>query len=376
MRATYLWAIAIAIALLAWLGSGQLNQEAVVYDESIAQRNIQERSLLNDQAPTQVRVVRSQAQTKTRVASVRGKTENKRTVQVRTELQGRIVKRGVERGQSVAAGDLLCALAIEDRLAALVESQQQLAQARIDFDGAKRLKAKGYNSESAIAAARARLASTQAELTRRELTLQKTRVTAPFAGFVEDVHLEVGDFATPGAPCVTLVDQNPMLLVGRVSERVVQSVKPGMAATGIIAGRESVSGPITFVGQQDDPTTRTYAIEIELNNEDGLIRSGLTTEIRIPVAETLAHKVSPALFSLDDRGGYGIKVVNDDNIVEFYTVSVVSEDADGVWVQGLPNAANVITVGQELVVNGERVDPVFVAETLATSAPMSQQVGS
>jgi multidrug efflux system membrane fusion protein len=62
--------------------------------------------------------------------------------------------------------------------------------------------------------------------------------------------------------------------------------------------------------------------------------------------------------------------------VEFYTVSVVSEDADGVWVQGLPNAANVITVGQELVVNGERVDPVFVAETLATSAPMSQQVGS
>lgn len=376
MRATYLWAIAIAIALLAWLGSGQLNQEAVVYDESIAQRNIQERSLLNDQAPTQVRVVRSQAQTKTRVASVRGKTENKRTVQVRTELQGRIVKRGVERGQSVAAGDLLCALAIEDRQAALVESQQQLAQARIDFDGAKRLKAKGYNSESAIAAARARLASTQAELKRRELRLQKTRVTAPFAGFVEDVHLEVGDFATPGAPCVTLVDQNPMLLVGRVSERVVQSVKPGMAATGIIAGRESVSGPITFVGQQDDPTTRTYAIEIELNNEDGSIRSGLTTEIRIPVAETLAHKVSPALFSLDDRGGYGIKVVNDDNIVEFYTVSVVSEDADGVWVQGLPNAANVITVGQELVVNGERVDPVFVAETLATSAPMSQQVGS
>jgi multidrug efflux system membrane fusion protein len=376
MRATYLWAIAIAIALLAWLGSGQLNQEAVVYDESIAQRNIQERSLLNDQAPTQVRVVRSQAQTKTRVASVRGKTENKRTVQVRTELQGRIVERGVERGQSVAAGDLLCALAIEDRHAALVESQQQLAQARIDFDGAKRLKAKGYNSESAIAAARARLASTQAELKRRELTLQKTRVTAPFAGFVEDVHLEVGDFATPGAPCITLVDQNPMLLVGRVSERVVQSVKPGMAATGIIAGRESVSGPITFVGQQDDPTTRTYAIEIELNNEDGLIRSGLTTEIRIPVAETLAHKVSPALFSLDDRGGYGIKVVNDDNIVEFYTVSVVSEDADGVWVQGLPNAANVITVGQELVVNGERVDPVFVAETLATSAPMSQQVGS
>ena len=80
-------AIAIAIGLIAWLGSGQLSKEEVVYDESIAQRNIQERTLLSDQAPTQVRVVRSQAQTKTRLASVRGKTENKRTVQVRTSFK-------------------------------------------------------------------------------------------------------------------------------------------------------------------------------------------------------------------------------------------------------------------------------------------------
>lgn len=376
MRGTYLWAIAIAITLLVWLGSGQLDSENVVYDETIAQRNIQERSLLSDQAPTQVRVIRSQALAKTRFASVRGKTENKRTVQVRTEIQGRIVKRSVERGQSVVAGEQLCALAVEDRQAALVESQQQVTQARIDFDGAKRLKAKGYNSESAIAAARTRLASAQAELKRRELTLQKTSITAPFAGFVEDVHLEVGDFATPGSPCITLVDQNPMLLVGRVSERVVQYIKPGITATGIIGDGDSVSGPVTFVGQQDDPTTRTYAIEIELDNRDKRIRSGLTTEIRIPIAEALAHKVSPALFSLDDRGGYGIKIVNDDNVVEFYTVSVISEDADGVWVQGLPNTVNLITVGQELVVNGERVAPVFVAETLATSSMVSQQAGS
>ena len=93
-----------------------------------------------------------------------------------------------------------------------------------------------------------------------------------------------------------------MLLVGRVSERIVQCLKPGMTATGLITGRDSVSGPVTFVGQQDDPKTRTYAIEIELDNQDGSIRSGLTTEIQ-PVPKTLAHKVSPALFSLDDRGG-------------------------------------------------------------------------
>ena len=98
------------------------------------------------------------------------------------------------------------------------------------------------------------------------------------------------------------------------------------------------------------------------------MRSGLTTQIRIPVAQALAQKVSPALFSLDDNGGYGIRVVNDDNRVEFYTVDVIAEESDGVWVTGLPNKTRIITVGQELVVSGERVDPVLVNTSLATSS--------
>ncbi|NCF76231.1 MAG: HlyD family efflux transporter periplasmic adaptor subunit, partial [Proteobacteria bacterium] len=194
---------------------------------------------------------------------------------------------------------------------------------------------------------------------------------APFAGFIEDVNLEIGDYVQPGAPCATLVDMNPMLMVGRVGERLVQRVNPGMEAIGSFGDKTEVRGPITFVGQQDDPKTRTYAIEVELDNADGTLRSGLTAQIRIPIAQALAQKVSPALFSLDDNGGYGVRVVNDDNRVEFYTVDVIAEDSDGVWVTGLPNETKIITVGQELVVSGERVDPVLVNTSLATSSASS-----
>ena len=377
MRSTYLWAAGIAVLLLAWLASGQLNQEPVVFDPSIAERNEQDLNQLNDQTPTRVRVVQSQAQLKTRYASVRGKTQNKRTVQVRTEIQGRMVNRAVERGQSVAANQLLCGLSVDDRQAALVESQQRVNQARIDYEGAKQLRAKGYNSESAIAAAKANLATARAELKRRDLALQKTEVRAPFAGFVEDVHLEIGDYAQPGTACATLVDLNPMLLVGRVSERVVLNIEPGIEAIGELTDRSVVRGPITFVGQQDDPATRTYAIEVELNNESGKLRSGMTTQIRIPVEEAFAHKISPALFSLDNEGGYGVRVVNNNDRVEFYSVTVVAEDEDGVWVSGLPNTSNIITVGQELVISGERVDPVFINETLAKSLkPAASEAGT
>ena len=152
---------------------------------------------------------------------------------------------------------------------------------------------------------------------------------------------------------------DPMLLVGRVSEQEVAELTVGQEAIGYLRNGVSVRGPVSFIGQQNDPTTRTYEIEIELANPQQSIRSGITTEIHIPVESVLAQKVSPALFSLDDNGGVGIRTINEDNIVEFHPVSILSDAVDGVWVSGLPNRAGVITVGQELVTAGERVDPVF-----------------
>ena len=49
MRATYLWAVAIAVLLVSWLASGQLDQEAVAYESSIAERNAESLTLMSDQ---------------------------------------------------------------------------------------------------------------------------------------------------------------------------------------------------------------------------------------------------------------------------------------------------------------------------------------
>jgi multidrug efflux system membrane fusion protein len=144
-------------------------------------------------------------------------------------------------------------------------------------------------------------------------------------------------------------------------------------ATGVLTDGRTVQGPVTFVGQQSDPLTRTYAVEIQLDNTDGALRSGITAEIKIPVDRVLAQRVSPALFALDDRGEIGIRVLDSDNIVHFHNIEIITEGPDGVWVTGLPNETAIITVGQEMVVAGERVDPDFrdrftsaVAQSLST----------
>jgi multidrug efflux system membrane fusion protein len=152
-----------------------------------------------------------------------------------------------------------------------------------------------------------------------------------------------------------------MLLVGRVAEKEVHLLELDQKVTGVLSDGTEVHGPVSFIGAQSDPATRTYAVEIEVPNPDYSLRSGLTTEIRIPVAEVMAQKISPALFALDDSGRIGVRTVNDDGVVEFHPVRIVRDEPDGVWVSGLPEVATLITVGQELVVPGEAVEVDFEA---------------
>ncbi len=374
MRATYLTATLIAVAIGLWLLSGQLGDEGPVRHENLAEQNRQNAARQLDAEPTRVRARVINASPQLQHVVLRGKTENKRTVSVKAETSGRIVERPVERGTAVEEGDLLCQISMEDRYASLTQSREALNQARIEYEGSLKLQERGYQSDTAIAQSKANLAAAEANLKRAEIDIQRTYIRAPFAGVVEDVHSEVGDYVSPGAACVTVVDLNPMLLVGRVAEKDVHLLKVDQPVTGVLADGSTVEGPVSFIGAQSDPATRTYAVEIQVPNESYELRSGLTTEIRIPVAEVMAHKLSPALFALDDAGRIGVRIINEQGQVEFHPVSIVRDEPDGVWVAGLPPVATLITVGQELVVPGEVVEVDFEASgEMPAQAPESAE---
>lgn len=355
MRKTYIAAGVIAVLTLVWFATGYFGSEPPSKPPSLATLNAQADAAGADLAPTPVRGRTIHAARLAERVGVSGKTENKRTVAVAAETRGRVVERPVERGDHVAAGDLLCRLAIEDREARMREAKEATNQARIEYEGSLRLKLTGHQSEAAIAQARARLASAQAQLEAALLDIDRTAVRAPFAGVLEETPLEVGDYVQPGGICAVVVDLHPMLLVGGISERDVPRFDVGSAASGRLATGETVAGVVSFVGHQADVGTRTYRVEVTVPNKDYALRSGVTTAIAIDVGEMTAHKVSPALLALDDDGTVGLRIVDAEDRVRFVAVDVVADDEDGVWVRGLPPVATVITVGHQYVVDGELV---------------------
>ena len=356
MRKTHLTALLIAAATVIWLASGYLGGvDAVADHPTIGEINSQHVANGDDGDPTVVRGQVIRATTLPEEVKIRGHTENKRTVDVRAETQGRVVERPVERGNVVAAGDLLCRLAIEDRQARVNQAKQAVDQARIEHEGSLRLKDGGFQSATAIAQARARLATAEAQLEAATLDYERTFIRAPFGGVVEQTRLEIGDYAQPATPCARIVDLDPMLLVGQVSEREVSRLTIGETATALLATGTTATGVISFIGHQSDPATRTYRVEATVANPDHQLLSGITADIVIVVGEVPAHQISPAVLALDDGGHLGVRTVDANDHIRFQRVEIVADGTDGVWVTGLAPVVTLVTVGHQLVVDGERV---------------------
>src|SRR3546814_20669342 len=81
----------------------------------------------------------------------------------------------------------------------------------------------------------------------------------------------------------------------------------------------------------------------------------MTAEIALPLSATQAHRVSPAVLTLSDKGEIGVKAVDADNRVVFHPVKIVDTDGEGTWVTGLPEQVTLITVGTEYVGPGDSV---------------------
>ena len=372
MRTTYITACIIGALVVIWLATGQLGESPPPPPSSITESNRRVAALKEERPPSRVRVATIHASEQSRVLTIRGRTQNKRSVVVQSQINGLVVNRTVERGDRVTKGDLLCRVSIEDRRARLIESQASAEQTKIEYEGALKLSKQGLQSDTAIAQSKAKLAASLARLKERKLELARLNILAPFDGTVEKTHMEVGQYVTPGSSCVTLVDLNPMLLIGQVAENELLFIKPGQLATATLPKGVNVSGEVTFIAKTAEKGTRTYSVEVHIDNSDFAISSGLTAQIKIPVESLRAQKISPALLVLSDEGQMGVRAINAENIVVFHGVNIIKDEVDGIWVTGLPDVAKIVVVGQQLVVAGETVAPTHDPLNLVGSAKESE----
>lgn len=366
-------AIIIAVVALAWLGSGVFRDEiqaaindagdpATVSDNNSAAPEKPE-TVVAEPADDEDRKFRVQtavfkARNRTQDIVLRGRTDSARTVQLMAETSGSIVNLYKGKGEPVKKGDRIARLSLRDREARRLEAVALVKQREIEHNAAAKLAAKGYKSETAVAAAEAQLDAARAALKRMQVEIDQLTVRAPFDGTISARHVQLGAFLGIGDPVVTIVDQDPILVVGNVSEREVGRISIGSNATATLVDGREVEGNIGFISPTADEATRTFRVEVRVPNPEGTIRDGITAEIRLAAGEAPAHLISPAILTLNSAGEVGVRMLDSGNKTHFRPVTILSEGPKGVWVTGLPASVHLIVVGQEFVEDGQVVDIV------------------
>lgn len=353
-------AILLAVLLVGWMGSGYIvpskpTEEAV---EETAPRAVT------------VAVMPSTAQDVQLVLTAEGQSVPDRATAVSAKADGQIESVLVARGDLVVAGQELGRVDAETIQAQLLQAQTQLDQATRDLDNALALQQRGVATEDRVTQARAAKAAAEASVTAAQEQLDNTVIRAPFAGRLNEFTLDEGEFVDSGDVVAEVLDNDPLTVVIQVPQVALSRLETGqMAEVKFITG-ETRTGAVGFIGSNADEQTRTFRVEVQVDNPESVMPAGLSARVAIPTGEARGHFISPAILSLGVSGDLGVKTVAEGNVVAFQEVSIVRAQTDGIWVTGLPEAADIITVGQGFVNAGDVVDPR--AETSVQAAQVSQ----
>ena len=255
-----------------------------------------------------VTVLSSNAIEKAKQIKVSGTTEADKLIKIRAEASGTVVSRPVKQGQFVKKDQLICQL---------------------------------YNAGRT----------------------SYPKVKAPFDGYLETFSVKEGDYLNTGAVCATIIDPDPMRLIGEISEKEINFVKVGAKAVAELISGKKVEGVVSFVSTSANKGTRTFRVEIDVKNSDRSIRDGVSAQIAIEGDTILAHKISPSILMLGEAGELGIRTVNEDDQVEFKKIEILEDSMEGIWITGLPKNTRIITVGQEYVFQGQTVNVKEISES-------------
>ena len=183
--------------------------------------------------------------------------------------------------------------------------------------------------------------------------LNRTEVKAPFSGFIEQI-VKPGNFLERGQVCATIIQLNPIIFVAEVPEFSINKVETGQDVDIRLVTGEFIKGKLTFVSKSASPSTRTFKVESQIGNEEGVVRDGITAEITIKTKLVMAHKISPSILILNDNGKLGIRSV-EDNLVKFHNVTILEDSESGLWITDIPKNLELIVQGQGFVEDNQKV---------------------
>ena len=233
-----------------------------------------------------------------------GRLRPARVYRAHSEVQGRLLELPPHPGEPVKAGALLAR--IDDTLirAELAKAAAQRAQAEADLSRMERLYARKGASEDELLEARTALAVARADERLARARLERTRITAPFAGVVSARLAEPGDTVSPGTHLLTIIDPAALEVALPVPDRVLPRLQTGQPVRLRIDGLEATlpDAPIARIHPEVDPTTLKGTVVVALDPAPAGAHPGLLVRAELRLRDPPALRIPLAALRRTSQG--------------------------------------------------------------------------
>ena len=264
----------------------------------------------------------------------------------------RIDKIFVEVGDRVSKGQKLVLM---DE-ASLKQMKLQLENKRLEFNRADELYKVGGTSKSEWDALKMAL---EVQETAYKNLMENTTLVSPISGIITARNYDNGDMYSGGNPVLVVEQITPVKLMINVSETYFSQVKKGspVAVKLDVYGDEEFAGKVSLVYPTIDATTRTFPVEIKLENKDQRVRPGMFARATLNFG-TQDNVVVPDLAIVKQAGaGDRYVFVYKDGKVSYNKVELGRRMGTEYELKsGVPNNSQVVVAGQARLINGTEVD--------------------
>lgn len=358
LRLHKLAAVVVLAGAALWIGTGEFSSVGSAVVERDPRQAEQEAATTTPAIVRTVAVVTPPRMQHARAIRISGVTEANRRTRLAARAAGVIAELPAEQGKPVAAGDVVMRLDAEGKVAAVEMAKAMLVQRQAEMEAAERLARSGNMARLQLDGARTALASAKSQLESMEAELARDELRAPFDGLIDRVVVEQGSTIQQGAEVATILDLDPIVAVGEVSEHELAYLRPGANAEVRLVNGVRVTGTLRYISRDATPQTRTFRVEVAIPNADHAIPAGMTAEITLRSEEVPAVYMPRSVVTLSKAGDLGIRVVRGDDTVAFVPIDLIDDTPGGLVLGGVSPDSRVIVAGQDLVTDGERVNAV------------------
>ena len=410
VKTSYIWATVIAIAVIAWMVSGQITPT-----KSSADKNSKSKiasTELGEIQPITVNAIKVKNRITPLIVRASGVTETLFEIVIVARRKGLVAKINFSEGVWVETGDEIVELdrgTLESDLEAAQADRQaadavyadtkkrysengkisvQLRSAKADLDSKKKtfeisksLVKQGVQTELALSQKRAllraaetrffelknlpkelelsdsyaRLKSIDSTVLRLQEQLNFTKVKVPQHGWLEELNVEIGEFVDENKPIARLLGLQTLTLTIPIAQANIGKVSIGAEVDIDFGSMGTRKGKVGKIAATANKATRTFNVEITLDNTDAQLRAGMTAEAEVIIGEVRAVKISPAHLNVQDNGQLTVKIVNDKNRVKIVPVELVRTAGNFAFISGIEDGIILLTAGQAFLSTGELV---------------------